>query len=340
MSYTSSSSSPVHEMTRESLVQIFNDMDSTMRSMDEISSAEERNLVEPPGSLNRRGRNTVGSYLRAAMDAAMDGSRTRKNTQEQFEQYDPVSPAPVKSEEDREKIEYLREYAKQILATTVVKSPREYVLDEFYERMERCAKIKTKLETMLNVTPTSSTASTISKWKFVRETLQRSPRKTEWFSRRITEMTNLEDRFRDGVRSRWSEVTTERPFQDFEPGVGSASVIQGEILDRNISRVAPETLVRIMTPLAIPQQAKQNTNRLVELLHAYDRNNDEKLSFKEFCRATRHFVGATESVSEDFYAACTYPQSVQFSSRQITNTTKQVHPRERPIRVYKYASRT
>ena len=65
-----------------------------------------------------------------------------------------MSPAPVKSEEDREKIEYLREYAKQILATTVVKSPREYVLDEFYERMEGCAKIKTKLETMLNVTPT------------------------------------------------------------------------------------------------------------------------------------------------------------------------------------------
>ena len=125
-------------------------------------------------------------------------------------------------------------------------------------------------------------------------------------------MTNLEDRFRDGVRSRWSEVTTERPFQDFEPGVGSASVIQGEILDRNISRVAPETLVRIMTPLAIPQQAKQNTNRLVELLHAYDRNNDEKLSFKEFCRATRHFVGATESVSEDFYAACTYTCSNRF----------------------------
>ena len=304
----SSSSSPV-QMTRESLVQLFNDMDSTMRSMDEISSAEERNL-EPPGTLNRRGRNTVGSYLRAAMDAAMEdsSSRTRKNTQEQFEAYDPVSPSPAK--EDREKIGYLREYAKQILATTVVKSPREYVLDEFYERMERCAKMKTKLETMLNVTPTSSTASTISKWKFVRETLQRSPRKTEWFSRRITEMTNLEDRFRDGVRSRWSEVTTERPFQDFQPGVGLTSVIQGEILDRNISRVAPETLVRIMTPLAIPQQAKQNTNRLVELLHAYDRNNDEKLSYKEFCRATRHFVGATESESENFYAACTYPKYV------------------------------
>ena len=313
-------SSPVM-MSRENLRDIFNDMESTMRSIEELSEHErgQRHYddLNPPGISKNKTKNTVGSYLRAAMDAAMknttEESNIRKNTVGYQEDYEEIEE---EKHPDREKIEYLREYARQVLATKNVKSSPEYILDEFYERMQHCLKIKQKLEVMLNVVSTSSASSAVSKWKFVRQKLEGSPKKTEWFRRRIVEMEDIENNFRDGVTNSWrivSTTTATSPLQQFNQGIGVTSKIQGEILDRNISRISPQTLVKMLTPFAIPGQVKQNTNRLVALLYAYDRNLDEKISFKEFSRASRHFVGANEIESENFFAACTSTGKIESS---------------------------